>query len=111
MHDKHNRHNSFAPLREDNKAEYYIDGCEYFHAVSVAIENAHSHICIMGWWISPELYLRRPPSSNEKYRLDRMLHNAAERHIKVYVIVYHEVPTVLTSKCHSRRGLASMAEY
>lgn len=111
MQSQHKRHNSFAPPREDNKAEYYIDGCEYFHAVSVAIENARSDICIMGWWLSPELYLRRPPSSNQKYRLDRMLHNAAERHIKVYVIVYKELPQVLTSKCYRRGGLASKAEY
>lgn len=100
MHDQPHRRHSFAPLREDNNAKYYIDGCEYFHAVSLAIENARSDICILGWWISPELYLRRPPSSNEQYRLDRMLHNAAERHINVYVIVYKELSQILTSECY-----------
>lgn len=33
----------------------------------------------MDWWLSPELYLRRPPSKNERYRVDNMLKAAAER--------------------------------
>ncbi len=95
----HNRHNSFAPPRGENKVDYFIDGCEYFHAVAMALEYARSEIWIMDWWLSPELYLRRPPSLNEQYRLDRMILNAAQRGVKVYVIVYNEVPGVLSSKC------------
>lgn len=45
---------------------------------------------------SPELYLRRPPSRNEQYRLDRMLRAAAERGVLIYVIVYKEVEAALT---------------
>jgi phospholipase D1/2 len=64
----------------------------------LALEQAKSHIWIMDWWLSPELYLRRPPSSNEPYRLDRMLQAAAERGVKVNVMVYKEVENVLTCK-------------
>jgi hypothetical protein len=42
-------------------------------------------------WLSPELYLRRPPAKNEKYRIDNMLKAAAERGVKVNIIVYKEV--------------------
>ena len=49
-------------------------------------------------WLSPELYLRRPPSKNEQYRLDRMLQAAAERGVKVNIIVYKEVTQALTRK-------------
>ena len=45
---------------------------------------------------SPELYLRRPPARNERYRLDNMLKAAAERGVQVNVIVYKEVPQALT---------------
>lgn len=46
---------------------------------------------------SPELYLRRPPArNNERYRLDNMLKAAAERGVKINVIVYKEVPQALT---------------
>jgi phospholipase D1/2 len=67
-------------------------------AVSVAIEEARESIWILDWWLSPELYLRRPPSANQQYRLDRMLLAAAERGVKVNVIVYKEVSNVLTCK-------------
>ena len=46
-----------------------------------------------------ELYLRRPPSANEQYRLDRMLQAAAERGVKVNIIVYKEVAAILTCEC------------
>lgn len=59
---------------------------------------------------SPELYLRRPPARNEQYRLDNMLKAAAERGVKVYVIVYKEVPQALTRKPSLRiPGCAGMA--
>ena len=45
---------------------------------------------------SPELYLRRPPARNERYRLDKLLKAAAERGVKIHVIVYKEVPQALT---------------
>ncbi len=52
----------------------------------------------MAGWLSPELYLRRPPSRHEPYRLDRMLQAAAQRGVKVNIIVYKEVTQALTRK-------------
>lgn len=49
-------------------------------------------------WLSPELYLRRPPSKNEPYRIDRMLQAAAQRGVKINIIVYKEVTQALTRK-------------
>ena len=43
------------------------------------------------WWLSPELYLRRPCELYEGYRLDRVLQRRAEAGVKVYIIVYKEV--------------------
>ena len=59
--DKHHMHRfqSFAPQREGNDAKWYVDGCSYMWAVSVALENARDTIWILDWWLSPELYLRR----------------------------------------------------
>lgn len=54
-------------------------------------------------WLSPELYLRRPPAKNEQYRLDRMLQAAAQRGVRVNVIVYKEVEAALT--CTSSSNL------
>jgi phospholipase D1/2 len=101
LHTRSNRFHSFAPIRSNgNEAKWYVDGCGYMWAVSVAIEQARESIWILDWWLSPELYLRRPPTENENYRIDRMLLAAAERGVKVNVIVYKEVAAILTCLSH-----------
>jgi phospholipase D1/2 len=94
----HNKYYSFAPPRTQDSAKWFVDGCGYFWALSDALEEAQHDIWIMDWWLSPELYLRRPPSANEQYRLDRMLKAAADRGVKVNVMIYREVENVLTCK-------------
>ncbi|KAF8535067.1 hypothetical protein BDD12DRAFT_754061, partial [Trichophaea hybrida] len=93
-----NRFESFAPIRNGNGAKWYVDGKDYMFAVSIALEKARKTIWILDWWLSPELYLRRPPKLNEKYRLDRMLQAAAARGVRINVIVYKEVPQALSRK-------------
>ncbi|TVY62866.1 Phospholipase D1 [Lachnellula suecica] len=95
-HTRNNRFHSFAPPRSGNDAKWFVDGCGYMWAVSVALEEAKESIWILDWWLSPELYLRRPPTANENYRVDRMLIAAAERGVKVNIIVYKEVAQALT---------------
>lgn len=90
------RFESFAPERPGNDAKWYVDGCGYFWAVSQALEGAKESIWILDWWLSPELYLRRPPSQNEQWRLDRTLQRAAQRGVKVNIIVYKEVTQALS---------------
>ncbi|KAF2199747.1 phospholipase D/nuclease [Delitschia confertaspora ATCC 74209] len=93
-----NRFQSFAPERHGNDIKWYVDACGYMWAVSVALERARESIWILDWWLSPELYLRRPPAKFEQYRIDRMLQAAAERGVKVNIIVYKEVTQALTRK-------------
>ncbi|CZT11707.1 related to phospholipase D [Rhynchosporium graminicola] len=101
-----NRFDSFAPPRAGNEAKWYVDGCGYMWAVSVAIEEARESIWILDWWLSGELYLRRPPTENENYRVDRMLLAAAERGVKVNVIIYKEVSQILTlCSDHTKKAL------
>ncbi|KAJ5648175.1 Phospholipase D family [Penicillium lividum] len=104
-----NRFGSFAPPREHNDVKWYVDGASYFWAVSRALENAKESIWILDWWLSPELYLRRPPTKNEDYRLDRMLQAAAQRGVRVNIIVYKEVTQALTlSSEHTKKALESL---
>ncbi|KAF9312591.1 hypothetical protein BG003_006127 [Podila horticola] len=90
------RFGSFAPQREDAKVRYYVDGKDYFHAVSDAILAAKTEIYIADWWLSPELYLRRPPEKNEEFRLDRLLKKKAMDGVMIYIVVYKEVSLALT---------------
>ncbi|KAL3467784.1 hypothetical protein BJX64DRAFT_283253 [Aspergillus heterothallicus] len=103
------RFGSFAPHRQGNDVQWYVDGCSYFYAVSKALETARESIWILDWWLSPELYLRRPPAKNEQYRLDRLLHAAAQRGVKVNIIVYKEVTQALTlSSAHTKHHLEDL---
>ncbi|OJD30463.1 phospholipase d [Diplodia corticola] len=103
------RYLSFAPERRDNNVKWFVDGCGYMWAVSEALEHAKESIWILDWWLSPELYLRRPPAKNQMYRLDRMLQAAAERGVKVNVIVYKEVEQALTlSSKHTKHHLEGL---
>ncbi|KAH7328165.1 putative phospholipase D [Stachybotrys elegans] len=103
-----NRFNSFA-APSSGEVKWYVDGCTYFWAVAEALERARESIYILDWWLSPELYLRRPPSLNERYRLDNMLKAAAERGVKVNIIVYKEVRAALTlDSAHTRTALEAL---
>lgn len=85
------RFQSFAPVHENNRVKWYVDGMDYLWAVSEALEKATETIYIADWWLSPELFLRRPPVKNQEWRLDHILKRRAEAGVKIYVIVYKEV--------------------
>ncbi|KAG9674357.1 phospholipase D/nuclease, partial [Aureobasidium melanogenum] len=107
-HETH-RFQSFAPHRIGNEVKWYVDGAGYMHAVSMALERARETIWIMDWWLSPELYLRRPPAQNEQYRVDRMLQAAAERGVQVNILIYKEVTQALTlSSAHTKHALEQL---
>ena len=40
--------------------------------------------------ISPEVYLKRPISNFEESRLDRILARAADREVKIFILLYNE---------------------
>ncbi|KAI7497820.1 phospholipase D/nuclease [Hortaea werneckii] len=103
------RFQSFAPERSGNLIKWYIDGRDYYHAVSIALERAKETIYIEDWWLSPELYLRRPPAYNQKWRLDWTLKRAAERGVKIYIVVYKEVEAAIScNSAHTKHALEAL---
>ncbi|TAQ84296.1 hypothetical protein B7494_g7386 [Chlorociboria aeruginascens] len=103
------RFKSFAPERPGNNIKWYVDGRNYFWAVSVALEAAKETIYIEDWWLSPELFMRRPPYFNQEWRLDQILKRKAEAGVKVFVIVYREVEAALTCNSeHTKHALQAL---
>lgn len=103
------RFESFAPERDGNKIKWYVDGRDYFWAVSIALERAKETIYIADWWLSPELFLRRPPYFHQEWRLDQVLKRRAEAGVKIYVIVYKEVAEALTcNSLHTKHALEAL---
>lgn len=89
------RFDSFAPVRQGVFAMWLVDARDYFWNVSRGIAMAKHVIYIHDWWLSPELYLRRPPAVSHKWRLDRLLQQKASEGVKIYVIVYRNVNTAI----------------
>ncbi|KAL2152997.1 hypothetical protein VTH82DRAFT_4152 [Thermothelomyces myriococcoides] len=103
------RFQSYFPEREGNMIKWYVDGRDYFWAVSVALEQAKETIYIADWWLSPELFLRRPPHFNREWRLDRVLKRRAEAGVKIYIIIYREVEAALTCNSeHTKHALQAL---
>lgn len=46
-------------------------------AVADALENAKEEIFIADWWLSPEIYMKRPTISSNYWRLDKILERKA----------------------------------
>jgi phospholipase D1/2 len=106
------RFESFAPIRENNDVKWYVDGRDFFWAVSVALDRAKESIYIEDWWLSPELFLRRPPYFNQEWRLDQVLKRKAQEGVKIYVIVYKEVEAALTcNSLHTKHALEDLVSH
>ncbi|CAE6455100.1 unnamed protein product [Rhizoctonia solani] len=67
---KGHRFQSFADIRDNNTVKWHIDGHDYFWALSEILDSAKKCIFILDWWLSPEMYLRRPPADNQEWGLD-----------------------------------------
>ncbi|CAG0914405.1 unnamed protein product [Notodromas monacha] len=89
------RYSSYAPLRENTYASWFVDGAPYMEAVAYALESATEEIYIADWWLTPEIYLKRPMFEGEAWRLDVVLERKAEQGVKIFVMLYKEVELAL----------------
>ncbi|KAL8999538.1 MAG: hypothetical protein Q9169_001626 [Polycauliona sp. 2 TL-2023] len=92
---KPNRFESYAPTRSNVHAQFLVDGRDYMWNVSRAINMAKDVIYIHDWWLTPELYMRRPAAISQKWRLDRLLQRKAQEGIKIFVIVYRNINSAI----------------
>ncbi|XP_052840852.1 phospholipase D2 isoform X1 [Drosophila gunungcola] len=90
-----NPHMSFAPMRANTNATWYVDGAQYMSAVADGLEAALEEIYIADWWLSPEIYMKRPALDGDYWRLDKILLRKAEQGVRVFVLLYKEVEMAL----------------
>ncbi|KAM9788578.1 phospholipase D2 [Neosynchiropus ocellatus] len=102
------RFEGFAPPRDDMLTKWYVNGSGYFSDLADALEQAKEEIFITDWWLSPEVFLKRPATDNY-WRLDQVLKRKAEQGVKVCVLLYKEVELALgINSEHSKRTLMDM---
>ena len=64
---------SFAPVREGCRARFLVDGMPCFAAMATAFEAAREEILIAGWWVCPDLVLRRHTGDDSRYAWSPLL--------------------------------------
>ncbi|KAF3600584.1 hypothetical protein F2Q69_00039159 [Brassica cretica] len=107
------RFGSFAPPRgltsDGSQAQWFVDGHTAFEAIAFAIQNATSEIFITGWWLCPELYLKRPFQDHPSLRLDALLETKAKQGVKIYILMYKEVQIALKiNSMYSKKRLQNI---
>ncbi|XP_061608303.1 phospholipase D1 isoform X2 [Phyllopteryx taeniolatus] len=102
------RFEGFAPPRDNTLTKWYVNGSGYFTDLADALEQAKEEIFITDWWLSPEVFLKRPATDNV-WRLDEVLKRKADQGVKVCVLLYKEVELALgINSEHSKRTLMDM---
>uniref|UniRef100_A0A673K7H0 phospholipase D n=1 Tax=Sinocyclocheilus rhinocerous TaxID=307959 RepID=A0A673K7H0_9TELE len=91
---RENRHGSFTPVRENTTSKWFVNAAGYFDAIADALEGAKKEIFITAWWLSPEIFLKRPVLDGNMWRLDHVLKRKAGR-VKIFVLLYKEVEVVM----------------
>ncbi|XP_037136093.1 phospholipase D1-like [Syngnathus acus] len=89
------RFGSFARQEENIPAKWYVNGKSYMEDVANALEEAKEEIFITDWWLSPEIFLKRPIVEGNRWRLDHLLRRKAQQGVHIYVMLYKEVELAL----------------
>jgi len=103
------------PLKVEkyNECQWFIDGKSYFEDLFQKIMGANNSIYITDWWLSPELFLRRPVDVtpylemvqngtiiNDQVenitRLMDVLNYKAKQGVKIYILIYKEFQIALS---------------
>ncbi|KAK5849809.1 hypothetical protein PBY51_014114 [Eleginops maclovinus] len=100
------RFGSFAREEVNIPAKWYVNGKSYMEDVADALEEAKEEIFITDWWLSPEIFLKRPVVEGNRWRLDCILKRKAQQGVRVFVMLYKEVELALgINSGYSKRTL------
>ncbi|KAM9604590.1 phospholipase D1 isoform 4-T7 [Trichechus inunguis] len=106
---KDHRFGSYAAIQENTLAKWYVNAKGYFEDVANAMEEAKEEIFITDWWLSPEIFLKRPVVEGNRWRLDCILKRKAQQGVRIFIMLYKEVGLALgINSEYSKRTLMSL---
>ena len=85
---------SYAPVRQSQLCRWYVNASMYMEHVMHALNGAKEEIFITDWWLSPELFLKRP-TTDLQYRLDKILLKKAQEGVRIYILLFKEIGMVV----------------
>uniref|UniRef100_A0A8C1RK10 Phospholipase n=1 Tax=Cyprinus carpio TaxID=7962 RepID=A0A8C1RK10_CYPCA len=89
------RTHRFGSFFKKNKLFRYVNGKTYMEDVANALEEAKEEIFITDWWLSPEIFLKRPVVEGNRWRLDCTLKRKAQQGVRIFVMLYKELELAL----------------
>ncbi|KAI6051112.1 phospholipase D1 isoform X1 [Marmota monax] len=92
---KDHRFGSYAAVQDNTLAKWYVNAKGYFEDVANAMEEAKEEIFITDWWLSPEIFLKRPVVEGNRWRLDCILKRKAQQGVRIFIMLYKEVELAL----------------
>lgn len=92
---KDHRFGSYAAIQDNTLAKWYVNAKGYFEDVANAMEEAKEEIFITDWWLSPEIFLKRPVVEGNRWRLDCVLKRKAQQGVRIFIMLYKEVELAL----------------
>ena len=96
---KYNQYKAYTNEKINNFAHWFIDGKDYFNDLYEKLMEAKKSIFITDWWMSPEVFLKRPIietdytsffKKNSLSRLMDVLEHKAKDGVKIYILLYYE---------------------
>ncbi len=105
---KNNKYKAYTNEKRNNYVHWFVDGHDYFNDLFEKLMGAKKSIFITDWWMSPEVWLRRPilesdykPTYKKKdedslSRLMDVLEYKAKKGVKIYILLYYECSLALT---------------
>jgi len=108
-----NKYNAYSSAKKYNLCQWFVDGKDYFEDLFNKLLDAKHSIYMTDWWMSPEVFLRRPVNEavyidmaekklqtknfgQNMTRLMDVLDYKARQGVQVYVLVYAEMSLALT---------------
>ncbi|CAD6195581.1 unnamed protein product [Caenorhabditis auriculariae] len=105
------RFSSSFPIRENSYAKWFVDAKDYMEYAADMMELAREEIYITDWWLSPEIFMKRPALEGNYWRLDEILKRKAEQGVKVFVLLYKEMEMALgLNSIYSKKTLQGLHE-
>ena len=96
------------PSKEEkyNECQWFVDGKSYFEDLFQKLMEAKNSIYITDWWLSPEVFLRRPVDvtpylemvknkliiNNQEQNITRLmdvLNYKAKQGVQIYILIYN----------------------
>ena len=105
---KNNKYKAYTNEKKNNYVHWFVDGQDYFEDLFQKLMGAKKSIFITDWWMSPEVFLKRPilesdyksffkkKSNRPLSRLMDVLEAKAKKGVKVYILLYYECSLALT---------------